>query len=95
MPASVQWDELRFGLAWSDVTPPALVKLTGFARAGPGAFQFSYTNLSSLTYTVFAATNLLDWNAIGQATQISSGIFRFTDPAATNFPYRFYQLRSP
>ncbi len=95
VPTSVQWDELRFGLAWSDVTPPALVTLTGSARAGPGSFQFSYTNLSGLTYTVFAATNLIDWNAIGQATQISSGIFQFTDSATANFPYRFYQLRSP
>ena len=98
VPTSVQWDELRFALAWGDVTPPvppAPVKLIGSAVVNHGVFQFTYTNSSSQTYSVYASTNLIDWNSIGTATQISPALFQFMDPAATNLPHRFYQLRSP
>lgn len=98
LPASMQWDELRFGLSWADVTPaapPGPVTLTGFAKLPNGTFQFAYSNSSSLTYSVFASTNLVNWQSIGVATQISSSFFQFTDSAATNISRRFYQLRSP
>ena len=98
VPASMQWDELRFGLTWADVTPPgppAPVALSGLVMLPNGAFQFGYTNNSSITFTVFASTNLLSWQSIGVATQVSAGVFQFTDGAATNLSRRFYQLRSP
>ena len=77
--------------------PPAsgILRLTNFTRLGNGTFQFTYSNTSPQTFTVLASTNLVNWNAIGTATQTSPGWFQFTDAAATNLPYRFYQLRSP
>jgi len=98
LPASMQWDELRFGLTWADVTPPGPpppVTLIGLAKLPNGAFQFAYTNSSSITFTVFGSTNLLNWQSIGVATQISAGVYQFTDGAATNLSRRYYQLRSP
>jgi len=98
VPAAMQWDELRFGSSWADVTLPAgptVVILTDLARLGGGAFQFAYTNNSGQSASIYASTNLTDWAAIGAATQISPGWYQFTDTNATNHTRRFYQLRSP
>ena len=35
------------------------------------------------------------WTVLGSAVEISPGLFHFTDPWVTNFPQRFYRLRSP
>lgn len=98
VPAAMQWDELRFGLSWATVTPPAtavVTTLTDVTKLPGGAFQFAYTNSSVLNGSIYASTNLTIWVAVGPAMQISSGLFQFTDTAATNYPRRFYQLRSP
>jgi hypothetical protein len=98
VPAAMQWDELRVGLSWASVTPPsseAPTVLSSPTRLTNGAFQFSYTNSSSQTGTVYASTNLTNWAVTGTATQVSTGLFQFTDPTATNYPRRFYKLRSP
>ena len=99
VPAAIQWDELRVGLSWASVTPlpsPLTVTLlTNLARLANGAFQFAYTNGSGQNGSVYAPTNLTTWAPTGTATQISTGLFRFTDTTATNYPRRFYQLRSP
>jgi hypothetical protein len=95
VPAAMQWDELRIGLGWADVTPPPSPVLIDVKKLGDGAFQFAYTNESAQSYSVYASTNFVEWSAIGAATEISPGVYRFTDPGATNIPQRFYQLRSP
>jgi hypothetical protein len=73
--------------------PINVVRLTN------GAFQFDFTNFSSASFTVLASTNLSQprntWTVVGTATQIGTGLFRFTDPAATNLNRRYYILRYP
>ena len=59
-----------------------------------GAFQFGYP-ANGPSYSVYASTNQIQWESIGVAAQISPGYFQFTDANATNYPHRFYQLRSP
>jgi hypothetical protein len=58
-------------------------------------FRFDLENLSSLNFHVLATTNvadpLMNWQSIGPATLR----YEFTDPDATNFPARFYQLVWP
>ena len=95
VPAAMQWDELRVGLTWASVTPPAPVSLQNVKRLTNGSLQFAYSNASALTLSVYASTNLSDWASNGLATQIAPGLFQFTDPGATNFSQRFYQVRSP
>jgi hypothetical protein len=95
VPAAMQWDELRIGGSWADVTPPPSPLLIDVKKLGDGAFQFTYTNGSARSYSVYASTNLIDWSAIGAATQISSGQYEFTDPNSPEAPHRFYHLRSP
>ena len=91
VPAAMQWDELRVGLNWSSVTPPQAPVLLD-ATVIEGIFQFTYTNASGQTYTVFGSTNLTDWLPIGAALEVSAGLYQFSDPALED---RFYQLRSP
>ena len=99
VPASMQWDELRIGRSWAEVTPPGPIlfptRLSNLERLSDGRFQFDYTNGSAVAGTIYASTNLSSWSAIGSATQIAPGQYRFTDAAATNFTRRFYQLRTP
>jgi len=48
---------------------------------------------------VLATTDLsqpvTNWTALGGVMQIAPGQFQFTDPQATNYPQRFYSVRSP
>ncbi len=102
VPAAMQWDELRVATDWADVTPVATFTsntgptLTGLKQLAGGAFQFVYTNNSSQTFSVYATVTVnTNWAYIGPAAQISSGVYQFTDTAATNLYQRYYQLRSP
>jgi len=51
--------------------------------------------LPNATYSVWASTNLFHWTRLGAASQPVAGEFLFTDSASTNWPNRFYQVRSP
>jgi hypothetical protein len=98
VPAAMQWDELRAGTTWAAMTPlpsPAGPVLSGSKLLGNGAFQFGYSNGSGLSYSVLASTNLSNWLTIGAATQMFPSLYQFTDLSATNYPHRFYRLRSP
>src|SRR5205807_6706259 len=84
VPASIQWDELRFGLTWASETPPASpATLANIKWLGNGTFQFAYTN-NGLSYTVYASTNLINWSSIGVVTQNLYGLYQFTDTNALN-----------
>jgi hypothetical protein len=98
VPAAMQWDELRVGNSWADVTTlqqSFVTTLSNLEQLGDGRFRFSYTNSSGPSGSIYASTNLMNWASIGSATQISPGLYQFTDNAATNHPRRFYQLRNP
>jgi hypothetical protein len=73
----------------------AVPVLTGLSQLADGSFRFAYTNTSAQGYSVHASTNLIDWTSIGSATPVSPGWYQFADASATNYPRRFYQLRSP
>jgi hypothetical protein len=98
VPASMQWDELRVSTAWATVAPmpeaPSAL-LTDLTYLGDGSFQFTYTNSAGRNSRVYASTNLIEWEPLGTATPIGPGLYRFTDASATNYPGRFYHLRSP
>ncbi len=70
-------------------------------RLGNGTFQFSFANLNGASFTVFASTNVAlssaSWSNLGPAleTPPGSGQFQFTDPGATNYPQRYYRVKSP
>lgn len=76
-------------------------KLTALTHLGNGSTQFTFTNVSDASSTVLASTNLTlplsAWPIAGYVmeTPAGSGQFQFTDPQATNYPQRFYRVRSP
>jgi hypothetical protein len=81
------------------VPAPAAFSVNLPARLPGGACQFCFQNAPGASFTVLAATNaalpLSDWIVLDSVTELSPGQFRFTDSQATNFPQRFYCVRSP
>jgi hypothetical protein len=59
-------------------------------------FGFTITGSSNLVIVVEACTNLVNpiWSPVGTNT-LTSGSSYFSDPRWTNYPSRFYRLRSP
>jgi hypothetical protein len=78
--------------------PPPIVLLQA-TKLGNGAFQCTFTNTPGATFTMLGSTNLAlpltNWNAVGSVTEISSGLYQFTDQQATNRPLFFYRVRTP
>ena len=59
-------------------------------------FGFNITGTSNLVIVVEACTNLANpiWSPVGTNT-LTGGSSYFSDPQWTNYPARFYRLRSP
>lgn len=56
--------------------------------AGDGTFHVRVSGIGGLTNIVQASTNLTAWVTVATNT---AGIFDFTDPNATAYPYRYYR----
>ena len=67
----------------------APTQLTGMYIGGAG-FQIAVTNTSTNLLVIQASTNFVDWLSIFTNVPPPSS-FIFTDPAATNFQFRFYR----
>lgn len=91
------------GVAISEIYTSAAIQLPirlAVIRQPPGgAFKFGFTNTPGLSFTALTTTNvslaLGNWNVTGPVLEIAPGVFQFSDPLATNFPQRFYRVRSP
>ena len=55
-----------------------------------GQFQLQLSGLAGKSYWFQASTNLFDWLSLSTNTA-PSNLFNLVDPAASNFPYRFYR----
>jgi N-acetylneuraminic acid mutarotase len=68
-------------------------------KMSDGSRRFTFTAPPNGTNVLIAATNLFlpaeSWNTIGAASEISSGVYQASDLQATNFPQRFYRIRTP
>jgi hypothetical protein len=64
-----------------------------------GSLRFAFTNTPGATFSALATTlptlPTSEWMVLGGVTQIAPGQFQFTDTQATNFPHRYYRVRSP
>jgi hypothetical protein len=73
--------------------------ITGMFQTAPVQFAIQFTGSSNVSYTVLGTTNVSlppsNWTVLGPATLLSNNLFQFSDPQMTNFPLRYYQLRSP
>jgi hypothetical protein len=64
-----------------------------------GQLLLQFTGSTNAEYTVLASTNLAvplsNWVTLGNASVLSNTLYQFIDTNSTNFPARFYMLRSP
>jgi hypothetical protein len=81
------------------VTNRPVLANASLSAGGAKTFQFTFTNPPVADFTVVASTNLAlpltNWTVLGEAMQVTPGQYQFSDPQATNFPVRFYDVRSP
>jgi len=74
------------------------LRITSFRHAG-GVFEFGLTATPGSSFTALTATNaslvLSNWTVLGPLTELSPGVFQFTDTQASNHSNRFYRVRSP
>jgi len=71
--------------------PPPVLTVPPTQTLTINGFQFTLNTLSNTTWRIDASTNLLNWLPLWTNTADSSGTIPFTDPFATNYPWRFYR----
>jgi len=63
---------------------------------GPSGFGFNITGTAEIPLVIEAATNLTDTSWVPlQSLSLTNGAVYFSDPDRTNYPARFYRIRSP
>ncbi len=89
-----------FGSAISDVavltvsqSPPQIVTTNGSLGLSNGVFGFQLTGLQGQTLIIEGSSNLTTWVGL-QTNLLTSGSMFFSDPQWTNFPRRYYRVRS-
>jgi len=73
---------------------PSIITTNGSLGISNGLFGFTVSGPASQTNVVEASTNLLDWKPLKTNVMGGSPVY-FSDPDWTNYPGRFYRLRSP
>lgn len=68
-------------------TVPLVAASLGSAAQANGQFSFAVGGATGATYVVEASSDLLNWTAL----QTNTAPFLFVDPAATQYPSRFYR----
>jgi hypothetical protein len=80
------------------VSQPVIV-LSNPTLLPDGSFQFDFTNIPGMGFSVFRSTDLslplTNWTPLGPATENPPGQFRFIDPPADLDGPRLYRVRSP
>ncbi|MGH7993466.1 MAG: Kelch repeat-containing protein, partial [Limisphaerales bacterium] len=75
------------------------LNLNGTLLEPSGAFQLGFAAFPHSVNTLLSSTSLaqppLNWVDLGAPSELSPGLFFFTDTGATNYPARYYRVRSP
>ena len=93
MPGTAGWDATFGGRPTMLWNPQAQTSGASFG-VKTKRFGFNIAGSSGLVIVVECSTNLLDWVPASTNT-LMSGTSYFSDPAWTNYPGRFYRIRSP
>lgn len=74
--------------------PPPEITGTGWSGGSPGSGSFilHFAGGANVAYTVWASTNLVDWQALGPATETGAGQYEFSDATTGDWPQRFYRI---
>jgi hypothetical protein len=74
---------------------PSLVVSPNRPVAAGNGFQFTINTMPDTMWRVDASTNLSNWWPISTNLASPDGTLQITDPAATNFPERYYRAVVP
>jgi len=74
--------------------PPAPPLFTRVAWSATSGFVLNFSGSTNASYQVWFSTDLIQWELLGPAVQITPGMFQFTDPIAPSDSARFYSLES-
>jgi hypothetical protein len=93
LPGTTGWDTLSVG---APIVPwlPQIQTADGNFGMRTNRFTSNINWASGQTVVVEASADLVDWQPI-QTNTLTTGSINFTDPQQTNFPTRFYRVRSP
>jgi alpha-tubulin suppressor-like RCC1 family protein len=78
-----------------NIQPPSRPTIIGFNVPSAGSPELTFTGYSNTTYSIWASTNLVNWELLGPADEVQPGVFQFTDTSATNWLHRFYKAGTP
>ncbi|HZI31779.1 MAG TPA: LamG-like jellyroll fold domain-containing protein, partial [Candidatus Binatia bacterium] len=80
-----------------NISLPSVPQFTGVSWTGgiSQGLNLNFSGDSNATYSVWAATNLMNWINIGTATESQPGLYDFYDEDAINWPQRFYRISAP
>jgi hypothetical protein len=85
--------------AFAVPVPQNVIVLSNPTLLQDGSFQFDFTNIPGMAFTVFRSTDLslplTNWVPLGTAAENPPGQFRFIDPPADLDGPRLYRVRSP
>lgn len=75
----------------------SITALTPFLSHLGGGNQFGLMlgALTNAVFSVWASTNLVDWEWQGAASESNPGEYQFFDPVLNNAPCRFYRISAP
>jgi len=93
LPGTTGWDATFAGRPTVLWNPQAQTNDGSFG-VQTNQFGFNITASSNLVIVVEASTNLINWQPV-QTNTLTTGSAYFSDPQWTNYPGRFYRLRSP
>lgn len=95
LPGTKGWD-VFFNQTWIPIAPwlPQIETTGNSIGVQANQFSFNINWASGQTVVVEASTNLIDWQPL-QTNTIATGSAYFSDPQWTNYPSRYYHLRSP
>lgn len=95
LPTAVGW-ETTFGYLPTALWLPEVPTADGSFGIGTNGFSFQITWADKMVVAVEACTNFANpiWSPLLTNT-LSSDTFYFSDPDWTNYPSRFYRVRSP
>ncbi len=98
LPGTTGWAEFatNTGISTAFWTLPYPLVLQGSVGVQSNQFSFIVSWATNLSVVVEASTDLTgkNWTPI-QTNALNNGVVNFSDPQWTNFPGRYYRLRSP
>jgi Putative Ig domain len=74
--------------------PPPVLNVSANTQLTTTGFQFGFTGTNGILWLIDVSTNLSDWTLLTNAT-VSNNLAQVSDPAATNYPRRFYRAVLP